>query len=104
MYKIASYCELQHRDYVLLRCECGECRYLDMSFTKSHTAEHLILKKSALPLTCDKCGNAHTDSNISLEFQGIRPGFVCEKKKTMLDYWNDAINRSSPNDYPAAEN
>lgn len=102
MYKIASYCQLQNKDYALLRCECGECRYLDMSFAKEHTAEHLTLNKSAPPLVCDKCGKPHTNSKIHLEFQGIRPGFVSPRKKTFLDNWNEAIARST-NDYPPAD-
>ena len=104
MYKIASYCELQHRDYALLRCECGECRYLDMSDAQEHTAERLQLKKSVLPLICGKCGTAHNDPEICLEYQGIRPGFVCEKPKTWLESFLDDWANFDPNDpnfYPA---
>ena len=87
MYQIASYCQLQNKDYVLLRCECGECIYLDMTNVKSHSPDRLTLKKEVIPLVCQKCNKPHNDSTVYLEPQGIRPGIIGTPPKTFWDYW-----------------
>lgn len=104
MFQLAGYSTLQYVDYAQLRCECGMCRFIEMSNVKTHEREQLTLKKAVLPLVCEYCGKEHTNPVIYLEPQGIRPGVIAPRKKPLLHRILDAMSSYDPNDpnfYPA---
>lgn len=104
MFQLAFYSTAWHIDFAVLRCECGNCRSIEMSDLETHEKEQLTLKKAVLPLVCEYCGKEHTNPVIYLEPQGIRPGVITPKRKPLLYRILDVLSSYDPNDpnfYPA---